>query len=145
MSFFGARRRRLPLLSLRIGSAALTFEQQELETTRTHVRSEFAAQLVAWSRAAQTWEPLLGRTGCVVQAQQQFGGMWSIFCEWEALEFTLSDAMIRSLIANNEAMSRILDAPSFADALAQREPELELQVGVAKAERKAGRPAARCK
>ena len=132
ITLFGAQRRRLPLVSLRIERrtdwAGVTWEQQEGEARRTLVRCEFGTQLLAWSRAAQAWEPLLARTGCLVQAQQQGGGMWSVFCESEALELTFSDSMLRSLTAASEAASRVLAARTLPDALAEDEPQLKLQL-----------------
>ena len=53
--------------------------------------------------------------------------MWSVFCQWDPIEIAISDAMVRSLAAANEC-SRVLSAMNLADALAEREPRLELHL-----------------
>lgn len=128
LTFYRASLRRLPLLSFRLSQVVLSLEGSLHERDGAMCRSEFGAQLLIWSRAAQAWEPLVERTPCVLLAQNQGADNTSVFAQCDALALTLSEAMIRSLLSAHEAFSRVFSAPSLALALSQHDPEIELQV-----------------
>ena len=54
--------------------------------------------------------------------------MWSVFCEWEPIEVTLSDSALRTLAEATALASLALSAPSFGEEEASRTPQVVLQV-----------------
>ena len=86
----------------------------------TTARLSMAGEVLVWSKAAQAWEALLPHTACSLDAQRQSRGIWSGALELQAIDISLSDAMIQRVQEANTAVATSLKEPTTIEAIRPR-------------------------